>query len=124
MKRYRRRHRADSNRADIVKALRAAGVSVEIIEEPVDLVAGYGGRSILMEVISPRKDKQHLARVVKLSSGRYTAGSWTRGLSDSQVDFFDGWRGELYAVRTIEEALGCLSEHLLAEYKAEGAGIP
>ena len=42
--------RVDANQAEIVAALRQAGASVWIIGLPVDLLVGYRGQSLLMEV--------------------------------------------------------------------------
>lgn len=42
--------RVDANQAEIVAALREAGASVWIIGLPVDLLVGFNGHSVLMEV--------------------------------------------------------------------------
>ena len=42
--------KVDSNQDAIVSALRAAGAYVWIVGLPVDLLVGYKGRTILMEV--------------------------------------------------------------------------
>ena len=42
--------RVDANQAEIVAALRSAGASVWIIGLPVDLLVGFRGHSLLMEV--------------------------------------------------------------------------
>jgi hypothetical protein len=42
--------RVDANQAEIVAALRAAGASVWIIGLPVDLLVGYRGKTLAMEV--------------------------------------------------------------------------
>lgn len=41
--------RSDDSRAEIVKALRAAGASVEDLGYPVDLLVGYQGRDFLID---------------------------------------------------------------------------
>jgi hypothetical protein len=46
----RRAARVDANQAQIVSALRAAGAYVWILGLPVDLLVGYKGWTILMEV--------------------------------------------------------------------------
>ena len=46
----RRAARIDANQDQVVTALRAAGAYVWIIGLPVDLLVGYKGRTILMEV--------------------------------------------------------------------------
>lgn len=52
----RRAARVDNNQAAVVSALRAAGAYVWIIGLPVDLLVGYKGYTVLMEVKDgPRK---------------------------------------------------------------------
>ena len=46
----RRAARVDENQAEIVAALRAIGASVWIIGIPVDICAGYRGRTTLIEI--------------------------------------------------------------------------
>ena len=77
-------HRSDSNQAEIVKALRAIGCSVDIIEEPVDLLVGLRKRTVAMEVKNPEKD-------------------WE--LTTKQKKFFAEFNGEAYIVENEGEAL-------------------
>lgn len=78
--------RADANQTEIVKALRAAGASVWHIKWPVDLIVGYQGRTILMEI--------------KTRNGTYT---------DDQKSFLSTWTGGMVAtVRDVEGALRAL----------------
>jgi hypothetical protein len=42
--------RVDANQAEIVAALRQAGASVWIIGLPLDILCGYAGKTILLEV--------------------------------------------------------------------------
>jgi hypothetical protein len=46
---YRRAKKVDSSQAEIVAALRSAGVHVEIIGRPVDLLTYYRGRWLPLE---------------------------------------------------------------------------
>jgi ribosomal protein S28E/S33 len=69
--------RVDGNQAEIVEALRAAGASVEVIGLPVDLLVGYMGRTILLEVKNP--------------DTRYGK----RGANKNQQEFRTGWRGDV-----------------------------
>jgi len=46
----RRAARVDSNQAAVVSVLRAAGANVWILGLPVDLLVGYKGHTVLMEV--------------------------------------------------------------------------
>jgi len=63
--------RVDANQDQIVSALRAAGAYVWIIGLPVDLLVGYKGKTILVEVKNGSKK-----RLTKL-----------------QADFFENWSG-------------------------------
>lgn len=42
--------RTDANQSGIIAALEAAGASVEVIRLPLDLLIGYSGKWLLMEV--------------------------------------------------------------------------
>ena len=74
--------RRDKNESTIVEALRKAGCDVHQIDEPVDLIVGKSGRTVLMEV--------------KGRGGK---------LTKNQCDFFALYRGEAYVVRTASAAL-------------------
>ena len=78
----------DGNQAEIVKALRRAGCSVEYIKQPVDLLVGRAGKTFILEVKRPKAKGQR-------------AGKKT----DDQVEFFESWRGQVALVETVEEAL-------------------
>ena len=86
------RHAAsvDHNQAEIVKALRAVGASVEVIRRPLDLLVGYNRRTYVLEV--------------KQTTGR---------ISQGQEEFLREWQGDIAAVvRSASEALaviGCES---------------
>jgi len=79
--------RVDANQAQIVEALRAAGAYVWIIGLPVDLLVGYKGKTMLVEIKNgPRKR-----------------------LTVLQSDFFDNWMGGvLVRVDAAESALQML----------------
>lgn len=78
--------RTDANQAEIVKALRNAGrsvVSLHRVGQGVpDLLVGNNGLNFLLEVKSEGGD-----------------------LSPGQQEFADSWRGDVSAVRSIEEAI-------------------
>ncbi len=83
-----RRHNSkrDSNEREIVEALRAAGASVWLLDQPVDLLIGYRGHCIIAEV--------------KLPGGK---------LNDNQQHFFATWRGPTPPIlRTVDDALALL----------------
>ena len=76
----------DANEAEIVKALRRIGCSVQLLhgntQGTPDLLVGRNGRNYLLEV-KGRKGK----------------------LEPSQVAWHGSWRGEVHVVRTEEDAL-------------------
>jgi hypothetical protein len=71
----------DLNEADIIAELRAHGLSVYPLDKPLDLLCGYGGKTYLVEVKSPK--------------GKFTP---------PQLEFMDTWRGGYTVLRSIEEA--------------------
>lgn len=80
--------RADNNQAEIVNALRSVGVTVHITSQVgkgfPDLVCGIFGKNFLIEVKNPD----------------------TKGkLRASQEIFRDKWKGKIYVVNTVDEAL-------------------
>jgi hypothetical protein len=90
----RRAMRVDANQEQIVSALRARGAGVRVISQGdgiPDLLVGYKGFTILMEV----KDGQ------KVPSARK--------LTPAEQKFFDDWQGGmLVIVNSVEEALETL----------------
>ena len=87
-------NRIDANQNAIVDALRQCGATVRIISQGggiPDLLVGYNGYTILMEV----KDG------AKVPSARK--------LTDDEQKFFDDWRGGMLAiVNSVSEALDLL----------------
>lgn len=80
--------RADLNQSEIVKALRSVGVTVYITSQVgegfPDLVCGIFGKNYLIEVKNPD----------------------TKGkLRTSQEIFRDKWKGKVFVVNTVDEAL-------------------
>jgi Holliday junction resolvase len=88
-------NRIDANQNKIVDALRKAGAVVRIISQGdgiPDLLVGYRGFTILMEV----KDGD------KVPSARK--------LTEAEQKFFDDWRGGmLVIVNSVEEAIETLN---------------
>lgn len=74
------KNRRDANEADIVKELRGNGFSVYMLDQPLDLLIGYAGRTYLAEV--------------KMAKGTLTA---------SQLAFLGVWRGDATILRTSED---------------------
>lgn len=91
----RRRAKIDSTQREIVDYLRKAGASVAHIHTVPglpDLICGYAGRDVLVEVKGPRTAVQ-----------------------PHQAKFRDDWRGRRpWVVRSVEDA-----ERLLADLDAE-----
>jgi len=81
------RHAAktDDNQAEIVKALRSVGVSVEYIKLPVDLIICHRGQTSLMEIKTPE--------------GR---------LTKDQVEFIARWPGKIHIVKSPQEAINAV----------------
>jgi hypothetical protein len=90
----RRAMRVDANQEQIVSALRARGAGVRVISQGdgiPDLLVGYRGFTILMEV----KDGQKVPSARKLTF--------------AEQKFFDDWQGGmLVIVNSVEEALETL----------------
>lgn len=86
MRRRRIIHQSDPNQKEIVAALRAVGATVDIIGDPVDLLVGWRGENLLMEVKRDAKAK----------------------LQPSQVAFIGSWRGQVARVNSVAEALAVL----------------
>lgn len=84
--------KVDENQPQIVAALRAIGVSVWIIGEPVDLMIGYRGRTGAIEIKDGSKPPSE------------------RKLTPQQKDFFLMDRGFHRVVCDVEEALHAAQE--------------
>lgn len=86
-----RRAKVDANQPEIIEALRKAGCSVQplhtIGKGVPDLLVGHRGRNYLLEL----KDGE------KCPSARK--------LTEDQVAWHQGWRGQVIVIETTEEAL-------------------
>jgi hypothetical protein len=91
----RRAARVDGNQAEIVKALRAIGASVQHLHAVgqgcPDLLAALAGRNVLLEVKDPKQPPSK------------------RKLTDDEAVWFGAWKGEAYVVETATEAIECLT---------------
>lgn len=78
------RHAAkiDDNQPDIIRALKAIGVQVEIIGKPLDLLLCHRGETLLLEC--------------KALDGRFTK---------DQVEFMARWPGRIIVAKSPEEAV-------------------
>ena len=92
----RRAARVDENQGLIVKALRACGATVRVVSQGdgiPDLLVGYRGHTILMEVKDGNKPPS------------------ARQLTPAEQIFFDQWTGgKLFIVNNVEEALAVLKD--------------
>jgi hypothetical protein len=81
--------RTDQNQADIIAALRAVGASVQDLHlvgrDCPDIIVGYQGQNYLMEV--------------KSNIGH---------LSEGQRRWHADWRGRVWVVRCVDDALGVI----------------
>jgi hypothetical protein len=80
--------RRDANSKEVIDALRAAGASVVDVGQPLDLVVGYVGKTVLMEIKNP--------------NSRYGR----KGDNGNQKDFKATWQGG--AVATVDSAEAAL----------------
>ncbi len=85
------RGKVDRNHAEIVRALRLAGASVQSLgdvgEGCPDLLVGIAGRNFLMEVKDPLRSPSE------------------QKLNSAQVEWHRLWRGQVVVVKTPEEAI-------------------
>lgn len=83
----RRAAKRDANERAIMEALTAVGASVQPLSDKgvPDLLVGWRGENYLMEV--------------KTKRGK---------LTDDQITWHDGWRGNVHIVKSVEEALNIL----------------
>lgn len=90
----RRAARVDANQEQIVSALRACGATVRVVTQGdgiPDLLVGYRGHTILMEVKDGRKPPS------------------ARKLTEEEEKFFTNWTGGMLAiVNSVDEALELL----------------
>lgn len=68
--------RVDQNKDQIVSALRAAGAYVWDLKLPVDLLVGYAGRTVLVEI--KRDGKAPLTKLQRQFFEEWTGGTLAR----------------------------------------------
>ena len=87
----RRAAKVDANQTEIVKALRQVGASVQSLaatgKGDPDLLVGFRGKNLLLEVKDGGKIKSD------------------RKLTPDQVVWHQTWRGRVYVVESVEQAL-------------------
>jgi Holliday junction resolvase len=88
----RRRPKVDNNQRAIQAALEAAGATVVSLaacgDGVPDLLVGWGGVNLLLEVKCPRKE-----------------GGRGLKLTPAQVNFREQWRGQSAVVESVDQAL-------------------
>lgn len=90
----RRAARTDANKSAIVSAFRSAGASVYDLKQPVDLLVGIAGRTLLVEIKDGNKPP---------SAQKYTP---------AQEAFMAGWTGG--PVVTVRDVAGALTAAAVA----------
>jgi hypothetical protein len=90
----RRAARVDANQTEIVQALRGVGATVAITsmvgQGYPDLTVGYHGRNYLLEIKDGSKPPSK------------------RRLTPDEQEFHDTWRGTVFIVNSVDEALQVL----------------
>jgi hypothetical protein len=90
----RRAARIDANQTEIVQALRGVGATVAITSMVgggfVDIVVGFRGRNYLFEIKDGSKPPSK------------------RKLTPDEQEFHDTWRGTVFIVNSVDEALQVL----------------
>lgn len=87
--------RKDSNQSPIVSALRDCGVDVWVLHEPCDLLCGYRGLTMCLEVKGVDGKKQ----------------AKPRKLTPTQKIFHSDWRGHKAIVTDPESAIAAVLAH-------------
>jgi hypothetical protein len=83
----RRAAKPDANQHALVEALKKIGAKCFYIKEPVDLLVGYRGRNLLLEV----KNREGKNRITK-----------------AQAEFLATWPGDVQVVWSVEEAISAV----------------
>ena len=81
----RRAARTDNNQHELVEALKKIGARCYYIKEPVDLIVGFRGRTLLLEVKGEGKR-----------------------LTQAQDEFIKTWPGEIHVCHDITEAISAV----------------
>ena len=83
--------RKDSNQQLIVDGLRKGGASVYVLDRPLDLLVGYKGWTVLIEVKAQKGPR---------------GGVSSKGLTVPQKEFIETWKGgRILIVRTLKDAM-------------------
>jgi hypothetical protein len=86
--------RIDANQTQIVSALRAVGATVQLLSAVgqgcPDLLVGYRGKNILMEIKDGRKPPSE------------------RKLTEDQIVWHTSWKGVVFLVTSVHDAIDAL----------------
>lgn len=85
----------DDNQPEIVTALRAIGCSVVVMHAPCDLLVGWRGRTMLLEVKDGKKRPSR------------------RKLTTDQTLFVAEWRGHCAVVESVDQAIAAVQRATL-----------
>lgn len=88
----RRAARTDGNHADVVAALRGIGAAAWYLREPVDLLVGFRGINLLLEIKDGTKPPSE------------------RALTAKEAEFIATWPGQRAVVLSAEEAVAVVLE--------------
>ena len=94
----------DANEPAIARALRKAGCSVVIVDQPCDLIVGRAGLTYLLEIKDGSKVKS------------------ARKLTKSQQAWRKTWRGQVATVESESEALAAVGLEAFSEHSDFGGG--
>lgn len=86
----RRAARTDNNQHELVEALKKIGAKCYFIGKPVDLLVGFRGKNLLLEVKRPDKRGQPSA------------------VTKEQRDFIAAWPGDVQICYTVDEAISAV----------------
>jgi hypothetical protein len=92
----RRAARTDDNQHELVEALKKIGAKCYFIGKPVDLLVGFRGKNLLLEVKRPDKK------------------GWKSALTQEQKDFIETWPGDVAVVYSVEEAVSAVVGKVVA----------
>ncbi|WP_151738233.1 hypothetical protein [Acinetobacter junii] len=91
----RRAAKIDANQTEIVKALRQVGASVQSLASTgkgcPDLLVGFRGVNWLLEIKDGQKVKS------------------ARKLTPDQIEWHESWRGRVYIVESVDQAISLLN---------------
>lgn len=83
--------RTDSNQAEIIRALKSVGISVEYIKKPFDLA-----------IYNPRNRETAFAEI---KNPERTSDDPNSRMTKAQLEFIARWPGKIYLFKTADDAV-------------------